>query len=69
MKLGIFNGKLVEDVGGAYDETVFLKVLKDEDKNKCPHCKGPIPTEIVSVVTSLNHKEKYKVIYDEYAPR
>lgn len=69
MKLGIFDGKLVEDVGGAFDEVVFLQVLKDDDKDKCPHCNGPIPTKIVSVVSSPNHKNKYKTIYDEYAPR
>ena len=57
MKIGTFNGKLVEEVGGAYSPVVFLQVLKDEDKNKCPHCDKPIPTEIVSVVSSPNHKE------------
>ena len=56
MKIGIFNGKLVEEVGGAYSEVVFLNVLKDEDKDKCPHCGKPIPTEIVSVISSPNHQ-------------
>lgn len=56
MKIGTFNGKLVEEVGIAYDPVVFLNVLKDEDKNKCPHCGKPIPTEIVSVVSSPNHQ-------------
>ena len=62
MKIAIFDGKLVEEVGGAYDPVVFLNVLKDEDKNKCPHCNKPIPTEIVSVITSPNHKARYAEI-------
>lgn len=57
-KVGTFDGKLVEEIGGAYSPVVFLKVLNDEDKDKCPHCNKPIPTEIVSVVSSPNHKEK-----------
>lgn len=62
MKIYTFNGKLVEEIGGAYDPVVFLNVLKDEDKNKCPHCGKPIPTKIVSVVNSPHHKEKAKPI-------
>ncbi len=58
MKIGTFDGKLVEEVGGAYEPVVFLKVLKDEDRDKCPHCKKSIPTEIVSVVNSPNHQSK-----------
>lgn len=56
-KIGTFNGKLVEEVGGAYEPVVFLKVLNDEDKDTCPYCGKPIPTEIVSVVSSPNHQE------------
>lgn len=59
MKLYTFDGKLVEEVGGA---VVFLNVIKDEDKDKCPHCGKPIPTEIVSVTTSPNHLSKAKPI-------
>lgn len=62
MKIYTFDGKLVEEVGGAYEQVVFLNVLKDEDKNKCPHCGEPIPTEIVSVVNSLNHQSLAKPI-------
>ena len=62
MKIGTFNGKLVEEVGGAYSEVVFLNVLKDEDKDKCPHCGKPIPTEIVSVVSSPNHQGGVEVV-------
>lgn len=61
MKIGTFDGKLVEEVGGANDPIVFLKVLNDEDKDKCPHCNKPIPTEIVSVICSKNHQEKVGV--------
>lgn len=61
-KIGLFNRKLVEEVGRAYSPVVFLQVLKDEDKDKCPHCGKPIPTEIVSVVSSPNHKEYVKQV-------
>ena len=59
MKIGTFDGKLVEEVGGVYNHAIFLKVLKDEDKDRCPHCSKPIPTEIVSVVSSPNHQAKW----------
>lgn len=62
MKIYMFGEKLVEEVGGAYSEVVFLNVLKDEDKKKCPHCDKPIPTEIVSVVSSPNHREKARPV-------
>lgn len=62
MKIGTFDGKLVEEVGGAYEPVVFLKVLNDEDKDKCPHCGKPVPTEIVSVVSSANHKAKVGLV-------
>lgn len=62
MKIGIYDGKLVEEVGGAYSPVVFLNVLKDEDKDKCPHCGKPIPTEIVSVISSPNHQERTGVV-------
>ncbi len=62
MKIGTFDGKLVEEVGGAYEPVVFLNVLKDEDRDKCPHCGKPIPTEIVSVISSPNHQSKVKNI-------
>jgi hypothetical protein len=62
MKLGLWKSKLVENVGGAYNPVIFLQVLKDEDKDRCPHCNKPIPTEIVSVVSSPNHKEYYQEI-------
>ena len=60
MKIGTYDGKLVEEVGGAYEPVVFLKVLNDEDKDKCPHCGKPVPTEIVSVVSSPNHQSWIK---------
>lgn len=62
MKLGLWKGKLVENVGGAYSPVVFLQVIKDQDKDKCPHCGKPIDTEIVSVVSSPNHSEYYQEI-------
>lgn len=62
MKIGTFNGRLVEEVGGAYSPVVFLRVIKDEDKDKCPHCDKPIPTEIVSVVSSPNHQTYVKEV-------
>jgi hypothetical protein len=62
VKIYTFDGKLVEEVGGAYSRVVFLNVLKDEDKDKCPHCGKPIPTEIVSVVSSPNHEQKARPV-------
>lgn len=62
MKIGTFNEKLVEEVYRTYSPVVFLKVLKDEDKDKCPHCGKPIPTGIVSVISSPNHKEYVKEV-------
>jgi hypothetical protein len=56
MKIYKYNKKLVEEVGGAYSPVVFLNVLKDEDKDKCPHCGKPIPTEFTVVVESPNYK-------------
>ncbi|MDP3726297.1 MAG: hypothetical protein Q8R36_03820 [bacterium] len=57
MKIGTFNGKLVEEVGGAYSPVVFLRVINDNDKDTCPHCGKPIPTEIISVISSPNHQK------------
>jgi hypothetical protein len=62
MKIGTFDGKLVEEVGGAYSPVVFLRVLNDEDKDKCPHCSKPVPTEIVSVVSSPRHQSIIKEV-------
>lgn len=62
MKIGLWKNKLVENIGGAHSPVVFLKVLKDKDKNRCPHCNKPIDTEIVSVVSSPNHAEYYQEI-------
>lgn len=62
MKIGLYNGKLVEEIGGAYEPVVFLNVIKDEDKDKCPHCDKPIPTEIVSVVSSRLHKSTTEIV-------
>lgn len=56
MKVYLYNGKLVEEIGGAYDPVVFLNVLKDEDKNCCPHCKKPVPTEYTVVVSSPDYR-------------
>ena len=69
MKFYLFDGKLVEEVGSAYEHVVFLQVIKDEDKDKCPHCYKPIPTEIVSVVSSPNHRAKAKPIETLTIPR
>jgi hypothetical protein len=62
MKIYKYDEKLVEEIGGAYEPVVFLNVLKDEDKDKCPHCGKPIPTEIVSVVSSPNYQKMAKSI-------
>ena len=60
MQIGTYGGKLVEEVGGAYERVVFLKVLNDEDKDKCPNWGKQVPTEIVSVVSSPNHQSRIK---------
>lgn len=62
MKIYTFDGKLVEEIGYAYDPVVFLNVLKDEDKDKCPHCGKPIPTELTQVVSSNNYKALAKPV-------
>ena len=62
MKIYKYKDKLVEEVGGAYDPVVFLNVLKDGDKDKCPHCNKPIPTEYTVVVSSPNYRTKAKPI-------
>lgn len=62
MKIYTFDNKLVEEVGGAYQSVVFLNVLKDEDKDKCPHCGKPIPTEMTVVIDSPNYKVNAKPV-------
>ncbi len=47
MRILTYNGKLVEEIGFVRGEkVVFLRYVKEEDKDKCPHCKEPIEREI-----------------------
>jgi len=42
----LFEGKLVKVVGTGEGKTIHMQVISDEDKDKCPHCGKPIPTEL-----------------------
>lgn len=62
MKIYKYDNKLVEEIGKALSPVVFLNVLKDDDKDKCPHCNKPIPTEYTVVVDSPNYRSMAKKI-------
>ena len=40
-----YQGKLCEVIAIGDGRTLHLEVLKDSDKEKCPHCGEPIYTE------------------------
>ena len=61
MRILKYNKKLVEEVGHTRGEkVVFLKYVKEEDKEKCPHCSKPIDTEISIVEGCLNWDESIR---------
>ncbi len=56
------NGRLCEVVGYTTDKNVFLKVLFEQDKDKCPHCGKPVETEISEVENCLNWIENVEAV-------
>jgi len=56
------KGRLCEIIGYATDKVVFMRVLRDEDKDKCPHCEKPIPTDIDEVENCLNWQENVEPV-------
>jgi hypothetical protein len=59
MRILKFGGKLVEEIGRTLkgDSVVFLKYIREEDKDKCPHCGKPIEKEISIVEGCRNWNE------------
>ena len=41
----IYNGKLCDLMGYGEGKTIHLRVIRNEDKDKCPYCDKPIPTD------------------------
>lgn len=63
MRIFKYKDKLVEEVGYITNEkVVFFKYIKDEDKNKCPHCDHSLDTEINIVENCLNWYSEVKPI-------
>jgi len=59
MRILKYNNKLVEEIGSVDGKkVVFLKYIREEDKEKCPHCNKPIDTEINIVEGCLNWLEE-----------
>ena len=54
MKILKYKGFLIEETGYGTGTTVFFKYLKDEDKEKCPHCNKPLNTEFNIMKDSPN---------------
>lgn len=50
-----YNKKLVEEIGYVTGKkVVFFKYVKEEDKDKCPHCSKPIEIQHDIVEGCLN---------------
>lgn len=62
MKILMYNGKLVEESFYNDGHNIGMRVIKDEDKDKCPHCGKPIPTEIVVNADSSNYQKFAKPV-------
>lgn len=63
MRIFKYKNKLVEEVSYVSNEkVVFLKYIKEEDKEKCPHCQKPLDTTIDIVENCLNWKEDVKPV-------
>jgi len=55
MRIFKIGGKLVEEIGYVTNQKVVLyKYLRDEDKDKCPHCDKPIEIQHDIVEGCLN---------------
>jgi hypothetical protein len=63
MRIFKYKDKLVEEVGTTTNEKViYFKYLKDEDKQKCPHCCKPLDTELNIVENCLNYLSEVKLV-------
>ena len=56
MRILKYKGKLVEEIARTCSPTVELRILRDEDKEKCPHCDKPIET-IINIVEGCRNWE------------
>ena len=56
MRILKYEGKLVEEINRAASPTVELEVLRDCDKDVCPHCGKPIRT-IINIVEGCKNWE------------
>ena len=58
MRILKYKGKLVEETSYVNNEkVVFLRYIREEDMDKCPHCGKPINSEISIVEDCPNWKE------------
>jgi len=63
MRIFKYDGKLVEEVASVSGEkVVFFKYLREEDKEKCPHCSKPLDTTIDMVEGCLNWQGSIKPV-------
>lgn len=56
------GGRLCEIIGYATNKVVFLRVLREEDKDKCRHCGEPIETKICEVENCPNWQENVEPV-------
>lgn len=57
------GGKIAEEIGYVPNgKVVFFKYLKEEDKDKCPHCNKALDIQHDIVEGSLNWKTEVKAI-------
>ena len=62
MRIFKWQEKLVEEVGRSMESVVFFRPIKEEDKDKCPHCGKPVPTEFAMVENSPNFQNDAKPV-------
>ncbi len=62
MRIFKFNGKLVEEIAHFSSKAIELRVLRDEDKDKCPHCQKPVDTIFTIVEDSPNFRNLAKAV-------
>lgn len=58
----VYNGVLCDINGYGEGKTIHLKVIRDEDKNECPHCHKPIDTEISILEHSPNFQNGIELL-------
>jgi Zn finger protein HypA/HybF involved in hydrogenase expression len=63
MRILKFQGKLIEETSHTSGvKNVFFKYLRDEDKDKCPHCQKPIEVEHSIVENCPNWNSEIKKV-------